>query len=69
MKEYPFPKAPKESGYRLFDTALENDPNVFFHATHADNLSAIINDGFKLPPLTNERLQLPSRLQKRATGR
>lgn len=37
----------EENHYSLFQEALEQDPQVFFHTTAKRNLEAIANQGFK----------------------
>lgn len=49
MIEYPFPDDPSLTRYCLFPAALEDDDQVFFHATPAINFGAICQGGFKLP--------------------
>jgi len=51
-KEYPFPENPEACGYRVFEAALEDDPNVFFHGTSAANLQSILTGGFAFPVYT-----------------
>ncbi|MCA1868464.1 hypothetical protein HW571_22575 [Agrobacterium genomosp. 3] len=48
-KEFQFPTIEdlKEAGYRVFPSPLEDDELVFFHATLAQHLTDIINDGFR----------------------
>jgi hypothetical protein len=50
VKQYDFPDTPEASDYRVFPASLENDPDVFFHGTNAENLESIFQDGFKFPP-------------------
>ena len=45
----PFPAHPETCDYQVFEAALENDPNVFFHGTSAANLQSILTDGFRFP--------------------
>lgn len=45
--DHPFAQPREESRFNIFPADLEDDPNVFFHGTAADNLEPIIRDGFK----------------------
>ncbi len=47
---YPFPDDLSENGYCLFPKALEDDALVLFHATPAENLQAIMEEGFRADP-------------------
>jgi len=49
IQEYSFPeKADLEiAGYCVFPPLLENDQLVLFHGTLAENMDAILRDGFK----------------------
>ncbi|NTV46306.1 MAG: hypothetical protein HGB11_07245 [Chlorobiales bacterium] len=47
MQRYEFPWPDSEKGYNLFPQQLEDDPNVLFHGTAAENFDAIVNEGFK----------------------
>ena len=45
---YPFPiEALAKRGYRLFPDTLENDYRVFFHATAAEKLNSILEEGLR----------------------
>lgn len=47
-KEYLFNKPSEANEYRLFPDELENDDEIFFHGTAAENLASILKDGFKI---------------------
>ena len=47
MQEFPFPWPNADKGYSLFPKSLEDNPNVLFHGTSADNFDSIVNDGLK----------------------
>jgi hypothetical protein len=47
MIKQKFPDNPAETAYCIFDTELEDDPLVLFHATPAENYDSIIKNGFK----------------------
>lgn len=57
ITEYPFPDDPAATGYCVFPAELEDDELVFFHATPAENLEAIVNDGFIPDPAGVSGLQ------------
>jgi hypothetical protein len=47
-KVYPFEReALARRGYRVFPDELENDELIFFHATSADRLKPIVDQGLK----------------------
>ena len=50
MKEYPFSKNLSDTGYCVFPKELEDDELTFFHATPAENVPAILKEGFKADP-------------------
>lgn len=45
---FPFPVAPADTDYRLFQDSLENDEHVFFHGTAEGNLASILVNGFRV---------------------
>jgi hypothetical protein len=47
-KEYPFPKNPAETEYRIFPPELEQDKHVWFHATTIAKFELIKAEGFKI---------------------
>jgi len=47
-KQYEFPGAGEENGYRLFPDAMENDDHIFFHGTAETNLASILSNGFRI---------------------
>jgi hypothetical protein len=49
--EHPFGKPGERNHYRIFPDELANDPHVYFHGTERRVLQAILEEGFRIPPL------------------
>ncbi|MCC8950416.1 hypothetical protein H8A97_36435 [Bradyrhizobium sp. Arg62] len=49
--EHPFGTPGEHNGYRIFPDQLANDAHVYFHGTEFRVLQAILEEGFRIPPL------------------
>lgn len=46
IEEWKAVQPTEQNGYCVFDRALEEDENVFFHSTSAENIDSIVERGF-----------------------